>query len=136
MDYLLLSSTRDCKVKMLVVLYDIACQWSKKIWNRMSAYPHSMQWRKGQRVIVFLVPKFHLPAHITACQIAYSFNYTPNVGRTEGEAPERGWSQLNGAAGSTKEMGPGSYRDTLDDLMGDLNYKKVKGMGEHLLSFF
>lgn len=74
--------------------------------------------------------KFHLPAHIMACQIAFSFNYTKNVGRTDGEAPERGWGNINGAAGMTQEMGPGARRDTLDDFLGDWNWKKVTNMGE------
>ncbi|KAG5219381.1 CxC2 domain-containing protein [Salix suchowensis] len=40
------------------------------------------------------------------------------VGRTDGEAPERGWDYLNPAANQTKEMGPGSRRELLEDLMG------------------
>ncbi|KAF9001224.1 hypothetical protein BDZ89DRAFT_1096061 [Hymenopellis radicata] len=47
------------------------------------------------------------------------------VGRTDGEAPERGWAASNGAAASTKEMGPGSRLDTLDDHFGDQNWRKV-----------
>lgn len=95
----------------------------------MTELPHSYQWIAGQRVIVFLVPKFHLPAHILACQIAFSFNYTKNAARTDGEAPERGWGNINGAAGMTQEMGPGARRDTLDDFLGDWNWKKVSHMG-------
>jgi hypothetical protein len=77
----------------------------------------------------FLVPKFHLPAHIPKCQADYSFNFTPFVGRTDGEAPERGWSETNAMAASTKEMGPGSRRDTLDDHFGDHNWGKIAKMG-------
>ncbi len=80
---------------------------------------------RGQLVIAFLVPKFHLPAHVEACHNAFSFNLTKNVGHTDGEAPERGWSDINAAAGSTREMGPGSRRDTLDDHLGDWNWKKT-----------
>ncbi|KAF8995521.1 hypothetical protein BDZ89DRAFT_920324, partial [Hymenopellis radicata] len=56
--------------------------------------------------------------------LQYSFNTTPKVGRTDGEAPERGWAASNGAAASTKEMGPGSRLDTLDDHFGDQNWRK------------
>ncbi|TFK61214.1 hypothetical protein BDN72DRAFT_778493, partial [Pluteus cervinus] len=55
------------------------------------------------------------------------------VGRTDGEAPERGWSHINPIALSTCEMGPGSRRDTLDDHFGDLNWKKTYQMGITLL---
>lgn len=130
MDYLFFSSLRDSKVKRLVVSYDIACQWHKNLWTRMMELPHTFQFVDGHHVIIFLVPKFHLPAHILACQVAFSFNYTKHVGRTEGEAPERGWGNINGTAGMTQEMGPGSRRDTLDDFLGDWNWKKVANMGK------
>jgi hypothetical protein len=52
-----------------------------------------------------------------------------NVGRMDGEAPERGWLNINPVALSTKEMGPGSRRDTLDDHFGDWNWKKSIGLG-------
>ena len=83
-------------------------------------------------------PKFHLPAHKADCHSRYSFNYTPGVGRTDGEGVERNWSWLNGAAASTSQMGPGSRNDTLDDLMGFSNHRKVTNFGELqcLKSFF
>ncbi|KAG2053533.1 hypothetical protein BDR06DRAFT_1008671 [Suillus hirtellus] len=36
-------------------------------------------------------------------------------------------------ASSTKEMGPGTWRDTLDDYFGDSNWKKVVGLGHAML---
>ena len=74
------------------------------------------------RFFHFLIPKFHLLAHIMACQNVFSFNFNRHVGRTDGEAPERGWSQINAATTSTAEMGPGHRRDTLDDHFGDVNW--------------
>jgi hypothetical protein len=130
MDYLFFSSMQQSDdVEMLVVSYDIVCQWHKNLWTRMQTYPHSLRMDRDGLSVVFLVPKFHLPAHIKACQTNFSFNFTEGVGRTEGEAPERGWANINGAATSTKEMGPGSRRDTLDDHFGDWNWKKVVGIG-------
>lgn len=80
--------------------------------------------------MTFLVPKFHLPAHIEACNLKYSFHLTPDVGQTDGEAPERGWADANPLARSTKEMGPGSRRDTLDDHFNDWNHKKIIALGK------
>jgi hypothetical protein len=77
-----------------------------------------------------LVPKFHLPAHIAACRIKYSSNFTPGVGRTDGEAPERAWNETNPLATSTREMGPGSRRDVLDFHFGDYNWWKVTSLGK------
>ena len=85
----------------------------------------------GDNVFVkFLVPKFHLPAHISACHTKFSFNFCPGCARTDGEAPERGWSEINPLATSTREMGPGSRRDTLDFHFGDFNWRKVMKIGE------
>lgn len=132
MDYMFFNSLRDSPIVSLVVSYDIACQWSVNLWNRMEQYPNYMKLdRANDRMsIVFLIPKFHLPAHIVPCHQRFSFNYTLWVGRTDGEAPERGWAHINPVATSTREMGPGSRRDTLDDHFGDWNHKKSIAMGE------
>jgi hypothetical protein len=113
----------------VVVSYDIACQWSVKLHDRCNIYPPDLVSNSPALDMRFLVPKFHLPAHIQKCQAEYSFNLTPFVGRTDGEAPERGWSEANAMAASTKEMGPGSRRDTLDDHFGDRNWGKITKMG-------
>lgn len=134
MDYLFFSSLKDSAILSLVVSYDIVCQWSVNLWDRMNTYPHYMKLdHEGRMTIVFLIPKFHLPAHILPCHHRYSFNYTIWVARTDGEAPERGWAHINPVATSTREMGPGSRRDTLDDHFGDWNWKKVVAMGEYFL---
>lgn len=53
-----------------------------------------------------------------------------HVGRTDGEAPECGWSDINGLAYSMWEMGPGSRQDTIEDHLGDWNWKKIVAMGK------
>jgi hypothetical protein len=95
----------------------------------MERFPPEFHIDNTKVSIVFLVPKFHLPAHRPACHSTFSFNFTPRVGRTDGEAPERGWSNTNALGLSTKEMGPGSRRDTLDDHFGDMNWKKICDLG-------
>ncbi|TFK59339.1 hypothetical protein BDN72DRAFT_873055 [Pluteus cervinus] len=118
----------------VVVSYDIACQWCRNLWERIQRYAKSLQLDEDLvNSFMFLVPKFHLPAHIGKCQTQYSFNLHSHVGRTDGEAPERGWSHINPIALSTCEMGPGSRRDTLEDHFGDSNWKKTYQMGTTLL---
>ena len=122
MDYLFFSSIKDSELIEFVVSYDIACQWSIHLWSRMKIYPNWMHIdHEETKTFRFLVPKFHLPAHISECGTHYSVNFNPNVGWTDGEGVERGWSNINPVATSTKEMGPGSRRDTLDDHFGDFN---------------
>jgi hypothetical protein len=135
MDYFILSSLRGQELVTPIISYDIVCQWHKNFRARMETYPHSLQLnRDNELVIVYLVPKFHLPAHIEECQTAFSFNFTKGAARTDGEAPERAWADSNRLAPSTKEMGLGSRRDTLDDHWGDWNYKKVIGLGTLFLT--
>ena len=130
MDFLFLSAMRHRYVGVLNISYDIACQWSKNLWTRMASFPYEYQLDHISNNIRFFVPKFHLPAHIAKCQTTFSFNWSRWVGRTDGEAPERGWSNINPVASSTKEMGPGSRQDTLDDHFGDWNWKKVVNLGD------
>jgi hypothetical protein len=39
MDFLFFSAVLNFAVGWLILLYDIACQFSKNIWTRMSALP-------------------------------------------------------------------------------------------------
>ncbi|KAG2133551.1 uncharacterized protein EDB93DRAFT_1242852 [Suillus bovinus] len=66
MDYLFLSTMQHSEdIIVLNVSYNIACRWSKHLWGRMSKYPSRMHFTCDGKIMTFLVPKFHLPAHIT-----------------------------------------------------------------------
>ncbi|KAJ7033047.1 hypothetical protein C8F04DRAFT_958139, partial [Mycena alexandri] len=132
MDYMFFRSVAGTDLIRLYVSYDIACQWHKKIWERMEGYDAEIHFEGEGKFVTFLVPKFHLPAHIEECNLRYSFNLTPNVGQTDGEAPERGWANANPLASSTAEMGPGSRRDKLNHF-NDVNHKKIIGLGGTML---
>lgn len=129
MDYVFTSAIRHTTVDKLNISYDIACQWHKALPHRLSKMPLPLQVNLTKKEVTYFVPKFHLPAHIAPCQWTYSFNWIKGVGRTDGEAPERGWANINPIASSTKEMGPGHRRDTIDDHFGDWNWKKITAMG-------
>ncbi|KAH7907679.1 hypothetical protein BJ138DRAFT_1116497 [Hygrophoropsis aurantiaca] len=133
MDYLFYSALRHSMTNTLNISYDIACQWHKNLRARMPMFPEDMHLDFPSKFITYFVPKFHLPAHISSCQVKFSFNFIPGVGRTDGEAPERGWANMNPVSSSTKEMGPGNRRDTLDDHFGDWNWKKVTSFGKSML---
>jgi hypothetical protein len=128
MDYLFLSSVAKTTLRSIIVSYDIACQWFKKFNERYQVMPPHLHFDRMPS-IQFKVPKFHLPPHRPECHAPFSFNYTPGVGRTDGEGVERNWSWLNGAAASTSQMGPGSRTDTLDDFIGFANFQKSVKLG-------
>ncbi|KAJ7028079.1 hypothetical protein C8F04DRAFT_1188918 [Mycena alexandri] len=133
MDYMFFRSIAGTDLQRFFVSYDIACQWHKNIWSRMGDYEPEIHYLPTGKFMTFLVPKFHLPAHIEACNLRFSFNLTRDVGQTDGEAPERGWANTNPLASSTKEMGPGAQRDALDDHFNDWNYKKIIAFGRTML---
>ncbi|KAJ2935743.1 hypothetical protein H1R20_g1351, partial [Candolleomyces eurysporus] len=134
MDYFCLATLEHNIPSVLVISYDIVCQWSVNFVARCLKYPPNPIGSNPAMDIRYLVPKFHLPAHVQKCRDNYSFNLTPHVGRTDGEAPERGWASSNDLAYSTREMGPGSCRDTLDDCFSDMNWNKATRMAATLVS--
>ncbi|KAJ7262597.1 hypothetical protein C8J57DRAFT_1719453 [Mycena rebaudengoi] len=132
-DYMFFKSVQGTELVRLFVSYDIACQWHINIWQRMVRYKEEIWLVGDDKFVSFLVPKFHLPAHIEACNLRFSFNLTKDVGQTDDEAPERGWADAGPLASSTKEMGPGARRDTLDGHFNDLNHKKIIRLGATML---
>lgn len=120
---------KRCGVRDIKISYDIACKWSINLHKRFRSSHEDVDLSNFS--VTSLVPKFHLPAHGSACQVRYSFNYTPGVGRTHGETVEQEWAYINLAALSTREMGPGARHAALDDSWGGWNWRKTLGLGEH-----
>ncbi|KAJ6487385.1 hypothetical protein C8R47DRAFT_1177491 [Mycena vitilis] len=137
MDYLFFMSMATSVLMRLYVSYDIACQWHKNLWVRMGVFSEyaGVVFVEGTKYVTFLVPKFHLPAHIELCNILFSFNLTPWVGMTDGEAPERGWADANRLANSTSISGPGARRDALDAHFQWWNWKKIVSLGTCHLAY-
>ncbi|KAJ7818572.1 hypothetical protein B0H14DRAFT_3473649 [Mycena olivaceomarginata] len=132
MDYILFTSLAHImQLIRFYILYDITCQWFKNLFTRMGIFDSDPQFRSREQYLVFLVPKFHLPAHIEVCNLVFSFNLTPFVGQTDGEAPERGWADTNQLANSTSISGPGARRDALDAHFQYWNWKKIVSLGNH-----
>ncbi|KAH7904785.1 hypothetical protein BJ138DRAFT_1138456 [Hygrophoropsis aurantiaca] len=131
MDYIFFSALAPLLLLSVVISYDIACQWKVNVWERMKELPEELQVPLSivASTFVFGIPKFHCPAHEKNCAIPHSLNLMPGVGRTDGEGIERNWSEMNRVANSTKEMGPGSRHDTLDDHFGHHNWRKYVSLG-------
>ncbi|KAG1877639.1 hypothetical protein DFJ58DRAFT_712348 [Suillus subalutaceus] len=104
---------------------------SKHLLEWMSRYPSQIHFSDNAKTLTFVVPKFHLPAHISACQTSYSLNLIKGMAWTDGEAIECGWSNMNPVATSTREMGPGSRHDILDDHFGDWNRRQSRNSNQH-----
>lgn len=129
MDYIFLSSIVGCLCTLLLVSYDIACQWNKKLCDRVNEYPLELRTAFWAMNISYVIPKYHISAHKQACQSPYSLNYLPHSARTDGEGIERGWAHINPIAMATREMGPGFRIDTIDDHWSAWNWRKIVGLG-------
>ncbi|KAF5335445.1 hypothetical protein D9758_017825 [Tetrapyrgos nigripes] len=117
---------------VLVISYDISCQWSVNFWERMAKIDKNFKVKFTKTGVRFMVPKFHLRAHKPGCHFKFSFDYAPGCGETHGETIEEGWSQSNKAAGQTKEMGLGTRAMTLDDIFGFANWRTIARLDENI----
>jgi hypothetical protein len=112
-----------------VLTYDIACQYHKNFFDRLDALPPSVQLSTKREHWKFAVPKLHIGGHERACQEQFSLHLTPGVGMTDGEGVERHWANLGPLGTSTREMGPGHRRDTIDDHLDHWNWSKMISLG-------
>ncbi|KAG2101391.1 uncharacterized protein F5147DRAFT_747022 [Suillus discolor] len=131
MDFIFFSSIMPLLLLSIIISYDIACQWKINLTKRINELPEHLQIPAAVALATFIfgIPKFHCPAHEEKCAIPHSLNLIPGVGRTDGEGIERNWAEMNRVANSTKEMGPGSQHDVLDDHFGHHNWHKYTGLG-------
>ncbi|KAF8182182.1 hypothetical protein K438DRAFT_1600936, partial [Mycena galopus ATCC 62051] len=133
MDYLVASFLWHFDIRLFKIFsYDIVCQWSKNVIERLKTLPPLVKFTLAKKLAAFVIPKLHIYGHKLLCQLYFSLNYTPGAARTDGEGIERPWASIGPVAMSTREMGPGSRHNTLDDHWGHWNWQKLIGLGDLL----
>jgi len=138
MDYTFSSAVRAAVapsplVPLLLISYDIACQWFTNLFKRMDErWPEELKLPSTTRIIP-AIPKLHEPMHEAANHEVYSLNFIPGVGESDCECPERIWSPHNALGNSTKTQGPGSRQDVLDDHFSFWNWEKYIGLGKTMV---
>ncbi|KAG9092599.1 hypothetical protein FS749_015599 [Ceratobasidium sp. UAMH 11750] len=117
------------------IYYNIICHYLIKMWERWSRMqpPFRPLSREDFEAFIAAIPKFHLAGHTLACYVRYSLNHIFGVGRMDAEGGERCWSNLNHAAGSTCDKGPGSRVDSLNHVMQQWNWSKTVEMAQYIL---
>ncbi|KAA1479641.1 hypothetical protein DENSPDRAFT_862064 [Dentipellis sp. KUC8613] len=120
--------------KLIIISYDIACQFSKNFTKRMDNFPAPFRLDTVKTSVKFLIPKFHLPAHGSQCHTTFSFNLEEGVRRTYGEGIEANWSRTNGVTLATREMSPGNRHEAINDVFGYINWEKTLALGSQLAS--
>jgi hypothetical protein len=130
MDYVFASALRHHSPDISkVVSYDIACQWAIHLVGRIKRLPPLIRLHIIFS-LTFVIPKLHIYGHKLRCQLNYSFHLHPGVGNTDGEGIERSHSFIGPMGTATREMGPGSRHDTLDDGWGYWNWLKLVSLRE------
>ncbi|KAF8139162.1 hypothetical protein K438DRAFT_1996294 [Mycena galopus ATCC 62051] len=136
-DYILASAWRHFLALIFFLLsYDIMCQWSKNFRERFSKLPSALRLHLVHCFIKFVIPKLHILGHLKFCQDNYSLLYTLGAAQADMEGIDRIWSSSGLMGASTREMGPGSRQNTLDDFWHHWNWNKVVGMGSTLRKRF
>lgn len=115
--------------RRLVISYDIACQWYRNFVSRCQKLPSEVSFDPTRLKVEYVIPKFHIAAHGSQCQSRFSLNFRRHMARTDGENIERGWAWMNPASMSTREMGPGTRHDTLDDQWAAWNFRILTRLG-------
>ena len=121
-------------IQTLLVMYDIACQYSKKAEDRFQEGRAHLTWPEAC-IIFWAIGLFHIHGHQRDCFAKYAPNFIPGAGQVDGEIIETLWSPLNRIAGSTRAMSTSHRKEVIDDHMNDANWRKTVGMGtSHVLS--
>ncbi|KAI0743686.1 hypothetical protein C8Q80DRAFT_1122101 [Daedaleopsis nitida] len=109
MDYILFTTLLGVIFLILLISYDIACQWNRNLLKRMAQFPVGMHFDANTKPLWFAIPKKHFRVHGPNYS-RYSFNFLPRVGRTYGEGIKLHWSHMNVVALSARKMSPGNWQ--------------------------
>lgn len=112
--------------------YDIACAFGTNIEERFAKnFPDLLDIVKNIR---WLVPLLHIQNHKDNCTYLYSSAYTENAGHFYGETAEHVWPELNQIGTQIRQMNNGNRQDTLIDVQGDWNFKKMANICKFLIT--
>ncbi|KAF7288127.1 CxC2 domain-containing protein [Mycena chlorophos] len=104
-DWVFLSILRHLELHLrFLISYDIACQWCKRLFERVDALPFLLSLVLVSTLFRFVVPKLHILGHIAKCQAEFSLNYTPGSGQADGESIERAWSNIGACGANTRAI--------------------------------
>jgi hypothetical protein len=131
MDFIVFCGLAGVFLLSLVFSYDIVCQWSWNLRDRVRQLPPHI--RVEDSLLAgskYVLSKFHIFNHSPRCQINYLLNYLKWSGRMNGKEPKRFWAHINPLSMSTREMGDGLREDTMDDHIRSWNFHKITKIGK------
>ena len=107
------SLTSISPTQRVIIIYDVACQWSIYFQKRVKESSH-LEIPQG----ISLAPavgKWYLGAHIPECFPKYSLNFIDGIGQIDGEILETLWWPIDKVAGITWAMSKAHHQEILDD---------------------
>lgn len=133
MDYSLsqaLKNTNNTGVMRIIVIYDIMCQYFKRLNARVEESQYLML--PFGVALLCGIGLFHVGGHVWQCFSRFSPSFISGAGQVDGEILESLWSVLNEISPSTQNASLAARTETLDDHMGDSNFKKLLDIGENI----
>lgn len=131
MDYSLseaLKNTNTTGLKRVIAIYDIMCQYWKRLKLRMEESDY-LKLPLGV-TILYGIGLFHVGGHVWECFSWFSPSFIPGAGQVDGEILESLWSVPNEISPSTQNATISGCIEMLDDHMGDSNFKKMRDIGK------
>ncbi|KAJ7571957.1 hypothetical protein C8J56DRAFT_1070458 [Mycena floridula] len=132
MDFILFSSIMRITLAAIFLTYDIACQYRINLESRNRLLPKKLQHDFEETEIRAALPIWHGDVHWIQCRTKNLVQYQEGAGKTDGEAPERFWGEMNEISYATREMGEGTREDALEDRIDFHNVQKNAKLGETL----
>ncbi|KAH8823082.1 hypothetical protein DL96DRAFT_1743418 [Flagelloscypha sp. PMI_526] len=123
MDFIFWSSIVSVNLLLMLLSYDVGCQYRKSFHKRKTGLPSYLN---TLRTITFLIclPVWHGGVHNVECQAEHIITHVVGAGATDGEEPEREWALSNPFAYFTREMGEFARLNFLEDKWDYLAYQK------------
>ncbi|KAF7968821.1 hypothetical protein HWV62_29262 [Athelia sp. TMB] len=133
-DFIVFSALFGLLIRAITFSYDICCQWSVHLPERIKQLPPTMQPAPelvSQAKLV--LPKMHLHNHGESCQLNFNLNYLVESAQSDMEDPERVWAWENSGSMSTREMTDGTQYETICDHIAMWNWRKIVNFHKKLL---
>ena len=130
MDYSLSEALKNSNVaglSQIIVIYDIMCQYFKRLNARMEESQY-ITLPLGV-AILHGIGLFHVSGHVWRCFSHFLPTFITGASQVDGEILESLWSVLNEISPSTQNATHAGHIETLDDHMGDSNFKKMLDIG-------
>lgn len=121
-----LKTTNMQGIRRLLLIYDIMCQYYKKLGLRFDRNPYLDM---PDIVREKAIGQFHVHGHKDSCFFRFSTSFIPGAGQVDGEVLETLWGVLNKISWSARTTTLAHRAEILDDHTNDSNWKKLINIG-------